>query len=316
MKKPPPSLMRLGMVIHLNRSRTQGYSLVELMIVLVLSSIVMVGAYHVFDLSMSLHRRQQAIGSLTERDKLLRHLFAQPVAEAGKLVQSSLYAPTPFFSGPYDWLHEPIIINPASQILTHYLPQGMRSRLKSDSDMLLINRSENAFALTHDYMNEASISVKGAPSFRKGQWLVIGDRRYAILVQACDDGHYSRGLNQTTYTVHTFDDFPRHYFRQPYVALFDSTLYFIADTLRVNKAQEKIYALYQTSLHSKSEELLEGVNQVRFKGLGISQYGEPLHGIKIKACLSSVNSFTPKSLGSDSGFFHTFEHRMYTQSWL
>lgn len=261
------------------RKRSRGMTLVELLISLALGSMLSIMMCNAFLLTKRTMLTQQAIVRLQVNARTLDYLLGKALRNSGvfgchKLQPNSvIVTDKDIHLSDYGLLNSKGILG----LLAHQLPKDFKGsarilkRYKKDSEMLWIQSGNHILNISR--LKSSSI-------------LAISDCRQISLFRKQDE---KLPMVKPPFTL----------------SVLHSTIYYVGDTQRKNAKGRPIYALYSTDLNGRTLELVEGVEKMEvfygsfIEGALVYQKAQEvldwytIASVKVKALLNTIEDTEP-----------------------
>lgn len=272
---------------------------------------------------------QEGLALLQENARVLSTIFKEAIMQSGNMGCNRLNALTlTFHEGVHaeslGLANKEAISGISPWELKHFGSVPLKQR-RVESDILWI-KGTTAFFVPQESVNEnqGKFKLKGKTTFQKGDLLVLADCSHADFFKVKAEPLYLREEGKTEIEV---DDFGHSlllgkvYDKSARIGIFNSTLYYVGITNRVNSQGQPIYALYRKTEGKRTQELLEGVerlkivfatksaNQLVYKSASDLVPSEKIISIQIQALLSTLEPVSESKLNS-SGREHDIDGKI------
>ncbi|MGC1853771.1 MAG: PilW family protein [Candidatus Aquirickettsiella sp.] len=235
----------------------QGYSLLELMIVISLSLFLSMEMINIFIHSKNIYRLTQSLNTISTKAGMAFYLLSHDIRMAGFVGCVRLID---------NWSLNNRLTGDASLVVWHKgyttakLSLPKLARYQKDSDAILIQFLDpNTFPIKE--AKSSHIILAHRRVFRPSDILLISDCQHAELI------HWNN--IHLTYSYQMDSE----------IGFFNKIIYYIADTGRTNEIGQHVYALYRRNLNQsfyKPVELIEGINKMSIR-LGMKNSGGTLY---------------------------------------
>lgn len=267
--------------VSIGKKRAQGFSLIELLIVVGLSTMLLAGIWQVYFSAKSVYRAQQASARWQENLRFATNLLSHKISMAG-------------FSGcrklsEVQLVNHTVSIYNDENVLRGYgfenLPSYLIGKVVPNTDVLVLQKADNDLTqITSNLKKGATtIWVTQNPASENNQILLISDCMNADLLVANNwSGPCILSRNRLAHAYQT---------RSTTIGRLEETTYFIGDTGRVDDRGETIDALFVITNRGDRQELIEGIDSMRIS------YGVDSHGV------GAVDKYYNTSEMSDLGMW-------------
>lgn len=239
------------------KSIEQGYSLVELMLVISLSLFLSVGLINIFIHSKNIDQLTRGLNEIQTKVQLAFHLLSHDIRMAGFIgcVRLIDFLPLNSYLTPSTRL---VVWHKGNTTAKLSLPRLVH--YQNDSDAILVQFLDpNTFQIKNAQSDQIVLASRKA--FRPKDILMISDCLHAERI------HWNH--------IHLI----YRYHLDSEIGFFNKIIYYIGDTGRYSENGQRIYALYRRNLNQsihKPVELIEGVKNMSIR-LGIKNIDGTLY---------------------------------------
>jgi type IV pilus assembly protein PilW len=240
-------------------NRRLGFSLLEIMLTLLLSSILLATVMSAYSNITKIYKAEITLANFQDNARLASYILMQNIRNSG-----------------YGGCAKTNIKDGIRGYDVNHLPFYLRDKsIVTGSDTLVIKKADaNITSLTQNVATKSSsIKVKNNPATQSNAWLLISDCEHADLVAA--KNFTGNTISLTTTVSHAYK------MADAEVAQFNEISYFISPTSNVDANGKTIYALYKIingSMNASAHkmELVDGIVNMQIQyGVDISGNGIP-----------------------------------------
>lgn len=259
-------------------SKISGFSLVELLITLALSSIV---ALSLFQFYLQVYRNSlqiDAVNQIHENTLTFRHLLAQRIQSAGVLGCRKI-SDSMSMGGDISHRHD-IQIIPYNSVLQHKgIPKAVKQRMQPDTDLIWVQRVIKPMQI-ESLQHNGHIRARGSAYYERGDYVALSDCEKVLFSNLSANTSIEPNTQTTRWHIQDLS----HYQRVPqlYIGKWNSEWIFIGNTGRT-WLNQPIYSLYAKAQGADMAELIEGVSQ--------------LHVVKSNQIITATADFMALSTG-------------------
>lgn len=251
-------------------SKSNGATLVELMISMGLGVILMATCIQTFLTTKQVFLKQNALARIQENARVISVLLGDAIASSGSLgchaftegnvITISDDIPSRDF---YLIPRSRVFGSKAQELFNNPLVSDLaRKRLKTNSDVFILKTMLSPYPIQNIVPEQNSIVVSHQENIKPGQVMVLSDCQKSLITKVANLQHQkgktiitiSSPLSQLN--IPPFD-------KSAMIGNLSSSLYYIGDTGRVNSHGSKVEALYVTDLNGRTLELVEGAEQMK-----------------------------------------------------
>lgn len=236
----------------------KGFSLIELLIVLCISSLLISGLF-AFYLQIHDHQQQnQATQTLSEETTFINTLLARAFYGAGFLGQTHWRDLPVYDVQQQKMLDTPIILLDANN---PELPDNIRKKIKPDTQAIELKQMD--FNLTHPInpisQGNTSITTQYHSSldWEPNNYLIIADSQHAEMNRIVS---MRKVTNKAQESIQLAYPLQNHYNNDAYIGLYFNRVYFIGDTGQKFPDNCPIYGLYVVTEDGMTEEISDFVS--------------------------------------------------------
>lgn len=245
-----------------NARNDEGLTLIELLMVLVLSSVIIEGLFTVYLHTKEHHIQNNALQEITEEMRFMDQLFERGIRGAGYLGLATWEKIV-----VYDSLSQKILEN--SMIILEEqdesLSENIRNKIKYGTQAIELRQMDFSVTSLTEKANlnqsEIIVDTRNSAVFKKDDIIIIADLYHAeinkiIAIQKLSDQKQSIQLENPLH-----DDYEKN----AYIGAYLDKIYFIGDTGQFFPNKEKIYGLYMHSENGMTEEITDLVSDMSFQ---------------------------------------------------
>jgi len=219
---------------------SNGFSLIEVMVALVLSLILLAGFVQVFLSQRQQYQVQSAMAAIQENGRAAITLLSNAIHEAGYLGCLSLSENTVIQSS-----------------------EAIKKTLVNKQDALVVQHmSSQTNALTEDMKQNNRLLLGLYPRYKKGEQLIISDCVHSELFQI-EKVSISKRFNQQWIT--STKALKNRYYQFADLGSFMRHTFYIKKTTRRDLAGRPIHAMYVRGVNKRAHELIEGVDSMKLQ---------------------------------------------------
>lgn len=249
------------MNLIINRCNDEkGISLMELLIVLALSSILVEGLFTVYLQTKEHHANHYALQEITEETRFIQRWFEKAIQRAGYLGLST-WNKLPV----YDDIRGVALNKGVLLLEKDQLPENIQKKIKSDTQAIELRQMDfNVTSLTESANAGASeivIDENQSLNWKKDDEIIIADSEHAEIEKIVAIQTLSNRKKVITF----FTALNYSYEKGAYLGAYLDIIYFIGDTGRKFPNQEPIYGLYTYSENSLTEEITSLVSDIHYR---------------------------------------------------
>ncbi len=237
--------------------KERGVSLVELLIVIALSSFIVEGLFSVYLRTKEHHRQHNALQEITEETRFMNQLLNRAIQGAGYLGWSSWDKIPVYDPSQQDLLQKPILI------LEKNLPENIKKKIKPDTKAIELRQMDfNVVSLAEPVsLNSYEIKIEKGNYWKKENYLLIADKEHAEIIRIKS---IQTLLNQQQ-VIHLYEPLHYLYEKGAYVGYYLDKIYFIGETGKKYQNKSAVYGLYMYSENGMTEEITELISDMNFQ---------------------------------------------------
>ena len=230
--------------------KTDGVTLIEFMLALLLSSSVLFGSMMIYLTMQKNYSLQAALMTIQENTQVIFSILSASIRTAGYLGCAKLTNDFPFMSYP------PFTFTPKNKISTF-----KSNEIKEKTDGITIRQAALLNAtLVRTMFDYHTLYVSLKPEFKQSDILIVSDCKTAEMIVA-DKVFQTKHYQMIT----TKRPLTKLYETLTEISQFEMTSYFIGKTNRTNAQGKAIYALYAQNIHSHKTEIIDGVHHMEIR---------------------------------------------------
>ncbi len=243
-------------------SKFKGFSLVEILIALALSSIVLVGITQIFLSTKKTFYAHEDLARLQENGRFASYILTRNIHMAG-----------------YGGCVKSNLPNGLKGYNSGNLPDYLHGKVTPGTDIIVIDKADSGITSLTEDINDSTniIKVQDNPATKGNPWLFISD---------CKHSNKFKALSFASKTITTEIELKNYKKLDTEVAQYTKVAYFIGQTPYKSKIGRAIYALYSITNNGKKEELVDGISNMQIK------YGVDTDGDGIVNDYYSANEVT------------------------
>lgn len=241
-----------------NNNFTKGFTLVELLVVLCISSLLISGLF-TFYLQIYDHQQQnQATQTLSEETTFINTSLTRAFYGAGFLGSSNWRILSVYDNAQKQALNTPIILWNANDA---HLTDNIRKKIKPGTQAIELKQMD--FNLTHliNPVSQGSTSIiteyHASLDWETNNYLLIADNQHAEINRIAS---MRKVTNKSQETIQLAYPLQNHYDSDTYIGLYFDRLYFIGDTGQKFPDNSTIYGLYISTEDGMTEEISDFVS--------------------------------------------------------
>jgi type IV pilus assembly protein PilW len=240
-------------------SKFKGFSIVEVLIALALSSILLTGIAQIYLSTKKVFYAQENLSRLQENSRFASYILTKNIRMAG-----------------YEGCTKSNMPNGLKGFDSGNLPGYLQGKVTSGTDVIVINKADSGITnLTEDISGSTNIiKVRDNPATKSNPWLFISD---------CKHSNKFKALSFASKTVRTETRLKDYRKLDTEVAQYTEIAYFIGQTPYKDEIGNPVYALYSITNEGRREELVDGINNMQIK------YGVDTEGSGIVSNYYSAN---------------------------
>lgn len=267
-------------------NRTTGFTLIELMLALLISSLILCSLSFIYLTCEKNQKTQAALMTIQENSRIAKEILGSAIHTAGYIGCVKL---TKHFLITNDY---PVQLTENSKMKPY---AGNEKKPGSDAFSIIQANTVNAYLIQS--MNDYSrLIVSTSLLFEEEELMVISDCKSADIFKI------QQVINMGTMQI----IIPERPLKKLYglyaeVGQLENNTYYIAKTDRIDEARSPVYALYKKDIYSRKTEILDGINNMKIN-YAVSENGQlrqrrgdeinaqsKIVGISIMLELSSLN---------------------------
>lgn len=244
--------------------KCSGLSLIELLIVICLSSFTIEGLFSVYLQAKEHHRYNNALQEITEESRFINQLFNRAFYGAGYLGLRNWNA-----ISVYDAIHQNVIS--AAILLWNNedsnLPENVKKKIKPNTQAIELKQMDfNVTSLvepTNLGIQEIKVENNTSLNLKEEDYVLIADYKHAEI-------NYVKEIKKLSNQILLIQvGIPLHneYEKGAYLSAYLDKIYFVGDTGEQFSNKEPIYGLYMYSENGMTEEITELVSDIHFQWL-------------------------------------------------
>jgi prepilin-type N-terminal cleavage/methylation domain-containing protein len=241
-----------------------GLTLIELLIVLMLSSVIVEGLFSVYLHTKEHHIQHNAQQEITDENRFMNQLFARAIQGAGYLGLTS-WEKIPVYDDLQKKTLEKAIIILDDQ--DESLPENVRKKIKPATQAIELKQMHfNATSLVEKAnLNQSEIIINANidSGLKKSDEIIISDYEHAEINQILT----IHKLSNQTQSIQLEMPLNNEYNSGTYVGAYLDKIYFIGDASQHFPDKQKIYGLYMYSENGMTEEITDLVSDMNFQWL-------------------------------------------------
>ncbi len=254
----------LAVRIYREAMKNSGITLIELLIVLAISSLMVSGLFTLYLQVKEHHRYHYALQEMTEEIRFVNQLLERAFQGAGYLGLTSWNQIPVYDNLNKSFLNHPII---SLKETDSNLSENIRKKIKPGTQAIELRQMD--FSVTSLAKNaeigesETNIYFQTSSNLKKDDLIIIADAAHAEI--NCIASIQTLSNQQQVIQLHE----PLHYnyAEGSYVGHYFDKIYFIGDTGNFFPDKEKIFGLYMYSENGMTEEVTELVSDTEFQWL-------------------------------------------------
>lgn len=259
-------------------NKSKGITLVELMISMGLGVVICTATLQAFITSKQILMAQQALARLQENARIAYLLFGENIESSGSLGCNSFSGDVSFNIASnidpnrYGLQHRSGIIAVKEAMLKQFsLSEKLKSRMKPESDILMIQRTRKKLGIVSKVANdEGLLEVIGHLKLKPEQIITLSDCSHIDFVKIQKvDLLENKKITKIWFKPKSLP-MSKHYVNAE-MGILSSKLLYVGKSGRVNENGHPVDALYCTDLNNRTLELIEGVEHLQIS-YGISSH--------------------------------------------
>jgi type IV pilus assembly protein PilW len=255
-------------------AKDQGFTLLELLIALGLSTFILSGVYLFFSSQSRAYLTQQSLIQAQEAGQVAVNMLRDRLRQAGGLGCSSWRPSLPVYMQAQslaEWLPQN-----ASKVIYGYqanefswqpsLPSYLANHVRAGTDVLVVHHAyvESANLLQNMANAQATVVLPAHLNLQVGDALVIADCEQADIIQISGlTRQNDQWLVAHQPPYNKSSALSKNYNQDAEVSVLQNAAYYIGDTGRQNAKGDAVYALYQFT--GQHQELIEGVSDLQIE---------------------------------------------------
>jgi len=222
-------------------SEFKGFSVVEVLIALALSSIVLVGITQIYLSTKKVFYTQEDLSRLQENGRFANCILTRNIRMAG-----------------YGGCIKSSLPNGLKGYNSNNLPDYLQDKVAPGTDVIVIDKADSGMTgLTEDINGSTNIiKVQNNPATKGNPWLFISD---------CKHSNKFKALNFASKTITTETELKDYKKLDTEIAHYTKVTYFIGQTPYKDKIGKPVYALYSITNNGNKEELIDGISNMQIK---------------------------------------------------
>jgi len=219
----------------------KGFSIVEVLIALALSSILLIGITQIYLSTKKAFYAQENLARLQENGRFASYILTRNIRMAG--YEGCAGSNLPFGLKGFD---------------SSNLPGYLQGKVTPGTDVIVINKADSGITnLTEDINGSTNIvKVQDNPATKGNPWLFISD---------CKHSNKFKALSFASKTVKTKIELKDYRKSDTEVAQYTKVAYFVNQTPYKDKIGNPVYALYSITNEGRREELVDGIKNMQIK---------------------------------------------------